>query len=154
MRFIAVLFLLLPLIEIATFIVVGQAIGLWATLLGVVMTGLVGALVLRWQGFALLGQMRATMARGELPGRTIADAMMIGLGGFLLLVPGYFTDVLGILLLLPPVRSGIYGLLRSRMRVVPVTTTTYHWQSGPADPRQIDNDTIELGDDAYRPRQD
>ncbi len=113
----------LPLIEIALFIVIGQAIGVIPTLLGVLLTGLIGALVLRWQGVATLREMQFRMQRGEMPARQMGDAMLIGLGGLLLLLPGYFTDLVGILLLLPPTRELIYRLLARNFRVVDVTAT-------------------------------
>jgi UPF0716 protein FxsA len=115
--------LALPLIEIALFILIGQTIGLLPTLLGIVLTGLIGALVLRWQGVAVLREMQTRMQQGEMPARQMGDAMLIGLGGLLLLLPGYFTDLVGLLLLLPPTRELIYRLLARNLKVVDVTTT-------------------------------
>lgn len=122
-RIVLLSFLLLPLIEIALFVVVGQAIGLWPTLLGVVLTGLIGALVLRWQGIAALREMQVRLQRGEIPARQMGDTMLIGLGGLLLLLPGYFTDLVGLLLLLPLTRTLIYRLLARNLKVVEVTTS-------------------------------
>lgn len=138
--------LALPLIEIALFIVIGQAIGLVPTLLGIVLTGVIGALVLRWQGVATLREMQFRMQRGEMPARQMGDAMLIGLGGLLLLLPGYFTDLVGLLLLLPWTRELIYRLLARNFRVVEVTSTSYrrtdeqgmidldrgNWRDGPS----------------------
>jgi UPF0716 protein FxsA len=138
--------LALPLIEIALFIVVGQAIGLVPTLLGVLLTGLIGALVLRWQGVAALREMQFRMQRGEMPARQMGDAMLIGLGGVLLLLPGYFTDLVGLLLLLPVTRELIYRLLARNLRVVEVTSAGHrrtdepglidldkgNWRDGPS----------------------
>lgn len=148
-RLIFLAFLATPLIEIALFIIIGQAIGLWPTLLGVVLSTLVGMAVIRWQGVALLSQFRETMGRGRLPARSIADAMLVCLAGLLLLIPGYFTGFIGILLLIPPVRGLIYGALTSRMTVV----TTGFTQSGTAGPSPIESQgTIDLDADDYRPR--
>ena len=129
--------LALPLIEIALFIVIGQAIGLLPTLLGIVLTGIIGAAVLRWQGVAALREMQIRMQRGEMPARQMGDAMLIGLGGLLLLLPGYFTDLLGILLLLPWTRELIYRLLARNLRVVEVSSTGYRRADKPG---QIDLD--------------
>ena len=134
-RMVLLTFLLLPLIEIGLFVVIGQAIGLWPTLLGVVLTGLIGALVLRWQGTSALREMQVRLQRGELPARAMGDTMLIGLGGFLLLLPGYFTDVAGLLLLLPFTRELIYRLLARNLKVVDVTAN-YR--------RRSDKDLIEL----------
>jgi len=146
------IFLALPLVEIAAFILIGQAIGVVPTLLGVVLTGLLGMLVLRYQGAASLRDLRGAMARGELPGRAIADAMMIGLAGLLLLLPGYVTDALALLLLLPPVRGAIYGFLGARMVVVS-SNRPYGGPHTPADPERLHRpDVIDLDDEDYRQR--
>ena len=115
--------LALPLIEIALFIIIGQAIGVLPTLLGIVLTGLIGAIVLRWQGFATLREMQFRLQRGEMPARQMGDAMLIGLAGLLLLLPGYFTDLVGLLLLVPWTRELIYRLLARNLKVVEVTTS-------------------------------
>ena len=115
--------LALPLIEIALFILIGQAIGLLPTLFGIVLTGIIGAMVLRWQGVAAVRELQARMQRGEMPARQMGDTMLIGLGGLLLLLPGYFTDLVGLLLLLPWTRELIYRLLARNMKVVEVSTS-------------------------------
>lgn len=129
-RVLFLLFLIVPLIEIALFVLIGQAIGVVPTLLGVLLTAIAGAALIRWQGISLLRDMQATLSRGELPARQLGDAMLIGLGGLLLLLPGYFSDVIGILLLLPPVRSLIYRLLATRFRVVPAGGEPYRPEPG------------------------
>ncbi len=133
--------LALPLIEIALFIVIGQAIGLLPTLLGIVLTGLIGALVLRWQGLATLREMQIRLQRGEMPARQMGDAMLIGFAGLLLLLPGYFTDLIGLLLLVPWTRELIYRLLARNLKVVEVTTS-YR--------RAGDPELIDLDDGDYR----
>lgn len=148
-RLLFLFFLLVPLIEIAFFVVIGNAIGLWPTLAGVVLTALIGSLVIRMQGLSLLNEMRSTVGRGQLPARALADAMMIGFAGLLLLLPGYFSDLVGILLLIPPVRSAIYAFLKSRVAVVTATTT----RAGPGfTQRRVDDGTIDLDSDEWRPR--
>jgi UPF0716 protein FxsA len=133
--------LALPLIEIALFIVIGQAIGLLPTLSGIVLTGVIGALVLRWQGVAVLREMQVRLQRGEMPARQMGDAMLIGLAGLLLLLPGYFTDLIGLVLLVPWTRELIYRLLARNLRVVEVTTS-YR--------RAGDPELIDLDDGDYR----
>ncbi len=81
-------------------------------------TAVLGAVLLRVQGMSLLAEIRGTIGRGRLPARALADAMLVGIAGVLLLTPGYFTDLLGILLLIPPVRSLSYGYLRQRFTIV------------------------------------
>ncbi|HEY4199411.1 MAG TPA: FxsA family protein [Devosiaceae bacterium] len=128
-----------PLIEIATFIKVGQLIGLWPTLLAVIASALLGSYVLKTQGLALAGQIRAAMDRGDMPARAVFDAMLVFAAGVLLLVPGFVTDVFGLLLLIPPVRQALYAGLTRNMTVVST--------AGPSPTRPR---TIELDDDSYR----
>ncbi len=145
-RLLFLLFALVPLVEIAFFVVIGGAIGLWPTLLGVLLTALLGAWLVRTQGLSLVNEIRQTMSAGRLPARAMADTMMVGLAGLLLLTPGYFTDLLGILLLIPPVRTLIYRAAASRMSRYAVTVPR-------ADPRRPPDDgTIDLDSDAWRPR--
>jgi UPF0716 protein FxsA len=144
-RLLFAVFMIVPLIEIALFVIIGNAIGLWPTLLGVLVTAIVGSLVLKWQGQALFSEIRTTMARGALPARALAEAMMVGIAGVLLLTPGYFTDLLGILLLTPPIRSAIYLFLKSRIAVVAPTPAGY-------DPRRADPGTIDLDESGWRRR--
>lgn len=140
-RLLFAVFMIVPLIEIAFFVVIGNAIGLWPTLLGVLVTAVAGSLVLRVQGMALLAEIRETMARGALPGRALGDAMLVGIAGVLLLTPGYFTDILGILLLIPPIRSLIYAWLKTRIGVVtPVGGRYPGAQRPPSGPGTIDLD--------------
>lgn len=117
-RILFAVFLVVPLIEIALFALLGQTIGALPTLLGVLVTAIAGSLLIRWQGTAVLRELQATMNRGELPARQVADAMLIGLGGLLLLLPGYFSDLLGLFLFIPPVRGLIYAFLARRLKVV------------------------------------
>lgn len=147
-RTIFLVFLLVPLVEIAFFVLIGQAVGLLPTLAGVLVTALIGALVLRVQGLALITEIRSTMGQGQLPGRAIAEAMMVGVAGLLLLLPGYFSDLIGILLLIPPLRLMLYTFLRSRMVVVATT------QGNPARPdgRLGGDGTVDLDPDDWRTR--
>jgi UPF0716 protein FxsA len=124
-RLILFFVLALPIIEIALFIVIGQAIGLVPTLLGIFVTGAIGALVLRWQGTGVLRQMQLRFSRGEMPAKQMGDAVLIGLAGVLLLLPGYFTDLIGLVLLLPWTRALIGRILARNLKVVEVSSTEY-----------------------------
>ena len=150
-RLIFLEFLALPLIEIALFIVVGQAIGLGPTLLLVLASAVAGVLIIRWHGMALLRTIQATMGRGLLPGQTLADTMMIWLGGALLIIPGFFADFIGLVLLIGPVRRLVYGLLQSRMRPMDAGSAGNTWQQSDPTPLK-DQRTIDLDDEDFRPR--
>lgn len=143
-RAVFLLFLAIPLLEIALFIVIGQAIGVWPTLLVVILGAIVGTMIIRHQGLKLVGEIRNTMGRGALPGLKLADAMLISIAGMLLAVPGFFTDIVGLALLVPPVRTAIYGFLKRRMRIIGEAAGTGAATSGPK--------VIELDDEHFRPR--
>src|SRR5690606_25086139 len=124
-RFFVLGLIILPIIEIAIFIKVGQTIGLLPTLALIIGAALLGGLLLRQPGLSVLAQLRTNVNSGRMPGRTIADAMMIGVASLFLVLPGFLSDVVALLLLLPPVRGWIYAQLASRVKVVDTTTTTY-----------------------------
>lgn len=133
------LFLIVPLIEIALFIQVGGVIGLWWTLLIVVLTAVAGTLLVRSQGRHVIGQVRDSFDQLADPTEPLAHGAMVLFSGALLLTPGFFTDAVGFALLIPPVRHAVFRYVRSRVRVQGVTYGT-----GPAaqrpDPR---GDTID-----------
>ncbi|MEO1749783.1 MAG: FxsA family protein [Pseudomonadota bacterium] len=110
-------FLAVPLIEIALFIQVGGAIGLWPTLAIVVLTAIMGTWLVRSQGAMALGQLRGSFSNLEDPTEPLAHGAMILISGALLLTPGFFTDAVGFALLMPPVRSAVFSYLRKRIHV-------------------------------------
>ncbi len=99
----------LPLLEIAIFIEVGEAIGVTATLAAVVLGTIIGVTVVRAQGVGVFNRLRRQVDAGEPPEREVFDAFCLLLAGFFVLIPGFFTDTLGVLLLLPPVRGYLMG---------------------------------------------
>ncbi len=145
-RLIGLAVLLLPLIEIALFVLIGGAIGVWLTLLGVVLSALAGIILLRVLGLSLVGEIRASAVAGRLPARAMADTMMLAIAAILLILPGYFTDLVAVLLILPPVRTLLYALVAQRVtsHAVTVATTTR---------RSRQPSTIDLDEDDWRPRQ-
>lgn len=98
------LFLLIPIIEIYLLIEVGSAIGAFPTIFLVVFTAVVGAALLRWQGFTTFQRVREAMARGEVPAIEMMEGVVLLICGALLLTPGFFTDAVGFLCLIPAVR--------------------------------------------------
>lgn len=109
------LLLLWPLLEIGLFVVVGGAIGLWPTLAVVLGTGVLGVALIRWQGMGVLRDLQKNGAVD--PISPIAHGALILLGGFLLILPGFFTDVLGLMLMIPLVRRGLIAALGPRIQV-------------------------------------
>lgn len=111
------LFIGLPLIEIGLFVTVGGAIGLWPTLAIVLGTGVLGSWVIRNQGQQAMAGMRGPKGVMADPMGAMAHGGLSLFAGILLILPGFFTDTLGLLLLLPPVRAGIIALLASKVKV-------------------------------------
>lgn len=113
------LFLLLvavPIIEIGLFIQVGGFIGLWPTLGIVVLTALVGTIMMRAQGVSTLQKLQSNIETGQNPTDPIANGAFILIAGLLLLTPGFFTDSIGLALLIPPVRQRIIKSVASRIK--------------------------------------
>lgn len=97
--------LALPLIEIAGFVLIGPYLGVGGTLAEIILTGMLGMAIIRRQGFETLVRLRAAATAGETPLPVAADGGAQVLAGVLLTVPGFFTDAIGLLLLIPPVRA-------------------------------------------------
>ena len=110
-------FLATPVIEIAIFIQVGGLIGLWPTLALVLLTAVIGTLLVRSQGAQTLMELRRSLAELSDPSEPLAHGAMILFAGALLLTPGFFTDILGFTLLIPPVRLAVFHWLRARVRI-------------------------------------
>ncbi|SOC06655.1 FxsA family protein [Rhodobacter maris] len=106
-----------PLIEIGLFVEIGSVLGLWGTLGEVVLTMVLGLAVLRSQGERAQANLRATMQGIGTPGVPLAHEALILFAGVLLMLPGFLTDALGLLLLLPPVRSLAIARLKTRVVV-------------------------------------
>ncbi len=99
-----ILFLVIPILEIAAFIQIGSLIGLWPTLAGILLTAIAGAWLVRMQGLQTLNEAQQAGARGELPVGPLFHGVFILIAGLLLLTPGFVTDTLGFALLVPPLR--------------------------------------------------
>lgn len=149
-RLFAFSFLLLPLVEIALFVVVGRAIGLFPTLALVILAAIAGGLLLRHQGMGVISRLRNNVSAGTIPGRTMFDAMLIGVAAVFLVLPGFLSDVVALALLVPAVRGWIFSSLAGRVRVVE-TTTSYRSYSGPTHHGDADEiKSIELDNDDWR----
>lgn len=113
-----VAFILVPLIEIALFINVGGAIGLWPTLAIVVITAVIGSNLVRSQGAREMSRLKQSFNDLNDPTEPLANGAMILFAGALLLTPGFFTDAVGFALLVPPVRAAAFRGVRQRVNVV------------------------------------
>ncbi|HFG1893157.1 TPA: FxsA family protein [Vibrio cholerae] len=111
------LFIAVPVIEIALFIQVGGVLGVWLTIALVLLTAIVGASLVRSQGLQTLLTVQQRLAQGQLPAQQILEGVMLAVAGVLLLTPGFFTDILGMLVLLPAPRAYLAKQLMSRVVV-------------------------------------
>ncbi len=101
---ILLIFIGLPLAEISLFIEVGGEIGAGSTILLTIATAVAGVTLARLQGFAVMARMQESMAQGQPPVAELVHGFFLFLAGVFLFIPGFLTDTLGVLLLLPPVR--------------------------------------------------
>ena len=117
-----VLLLSVPLMEIFVLIEVGRSIGSSTTVALVVLTAVIGAWLLRWQGLHTLARVQAAVNRRELPATELIEGLILIVTGVLLLTPGFLTDAIGFACLLPVVRRGFAMRLASRFIVQQVRT--------------------------------
>ena len=135
----ALLFVALPLVELYVLIQVGSAIGAITTVALVVFSAVLGTLLVRHQGLQTLRQARRSIDRGEPPALPILEGGLLVVGGFLLLIPGFLTDVLGLVLLIAPRRRAM--ILRFVARsAAPVPPATDDRPQAPKAPRTIEGE--------------
>lgn len=109
-----ILFIAVPIVELFILIQVGQAIGVFPTIGLLILDSVLGSMLMRSQGRAAWRRFNAAVAEGRPPAKETIDGALIILGGALLLTPGFFSDIFGILFLLPPTRALIRRLLVKR----------------------------------------
>ena len=112
----ALIFVVVPLLELALLIQIGQVVGFLPTMILVVITGIMGAWLARLEGLKTLWKLRDDLALGQLPGQAIVDGMSILVGATLLLTPGVITDFVGFILLLPPTRYAMQRLVKNHFK--------------------------------------
>lgn len=108
-----IVLIVIPLVEIALFVLVGDAIGLWPTLAATVLTAILGAALIRGRGLAALRHLQPGAAPEAIPLASLLDGAVVVVAGLLLIIPGFLTDLVGLVLLVRPVRhlfgARIYG---------------------------------------------
>jgi UPF0716 protein FxsA len=128
-------FIGIPLIEVAIFIQVGSRIGALWTVGLCLLTAVIGSTMIRHQGLGVLNRAREQMARDEPPVKEVFEGFCLLVAGALLLTPGFLTDALGGLLLLPPVRQALYGRVAQHIEVRARTRAGAAPGRGPRGPR-------------------
>jgi UPF0716 protein FxsA len=114
------LFIVVPIAELAVIIQVGSLIGVWWTVALLLADSVLGSMLMRSQGRAAWRRFNAAVAEGRAPAREVLDGVLVIFGGALLLTPGFITDVFGLLFLFPPTRVLVRRLLirRAALRVM------------------------------------
>lgn len=111
----ALLFVVVPVVELMLLIRLGQVVGLMPTLGLVMLTGFTGAWLARAEGVRVFFQFQRELASGRLPGQAMLDGISVLVGGAFLLTPGVLTDVVGFSLLFPPTRRWVQRRMRKRL---------------------------------------
>ena len=131
--YLILLFTIVPVVELALLIKIGQHIGVSYTLAIVILTGVVGAYLARSQGFRTLRRIQEDINQGLMPAEKIFDGVMILCGGILLLTPGFVTDLIGFMALVPFTRHLIKLWLKRKIkdmiaqgRVITITPSGPH----------------------------
>jgi UPF0716 protein FxsA len=125
------IFVTVPIVEIALFIQVGGWIGLWPTLAIVVLTAVAGTMLVRVQGLQTLARLQNSLAEGGDPVNPIAHGALILVAGVLLLTPGFFTDSVGLALLIPAIRARLIRWGAARITVQAAGFARAQGRAGP-----------------------
>lgn len=137
-------FVAVPIVEIALFIQVGGLIGLWPTLAIIVLTAFAGTALMRVQGLQTLRELGAALERGGNPVGHIAHGALILIAGVLLLTPGFFTDTLGLVLLVPAIRARLIRWAGKRVIVETATAARPRQRaSGGSEPIEVDYEVLD-----------
>ena len=151
MRSLVPLFVLaLPFLEIAGFIIVGSKIGVLATLGLIILSIFVGVFLLRFQGLGLIQKIREETAAGRTPKRELVHGVMLVFAAFLLIIPGFITDIIGLLLFIPAVRDFGWRCISDRVVVV----DSGQHRRGRADTSRVKDRVIELDPEDYSSKSD
>ncbi|NTU24742.1 membrane protein FxsA [Bacillus tequilensis] len=116
MRFLFLLFIVFPAIEIGIFLFSGKLIGILPTVLFMILTGIIGAAAAKKQGTEVYYKVQRDLQYGKMPGEAIADGLCIFIGGLLLMLPGFLSDLAGACLLIPITRRWCKPILFKWLR--------------------------------------
>lgn len=119
LRWLIALFVLVPLLEIYLLVEIGEVIGAFRTVILVVATALLGATLVRAQGLVTLARLQTELQRGEVPAVAMLEGVTLLVAGALLLTPGFFTDAVGFLILVPSLRTRLIHWLLARLMARP-----------------------------------
>lgn len=126
-------FVVLPIVELAVIIKVGAAIGVLNTIGLLLLMGAAGSWLVKHEGLGVLRRVQLAMNEGRVPAAELVDGFLILLGGALMIAPGFLTDVVGLSLMLPPVRVVVRRVFRSRIEAR-IEDQRGGGRRGPSDP--------------------
>ena len=129
-----IIFVLIPVVELSVLIRVGEVLGSWNTVALVILTAVVGVSLVRSQGLSTLMSVQKKLAAGEAPGQEIVEGMMLAMAGILLLIPGFVTDLIGLILLTPITRAPLARYFYQRMQLKVVAGTQFRAGANPFEP--------------------
>jgi UPF0716 protein FxsA len=144
------LFIVVPIAELAVVIQVGQEIGVWWTVALLVADSILGSVLMRAQGRTAWRRFNEAIAAGKVPAREVLDGSLVIFGGLLLLTPGFITDFLGLLLLIPPTRALVRATLARRLTHRMVASMTAP-RAQPQRDDVVDGTAIDLDNDRLTP---
>lgn len=149
---IPVVLLIVPAIEIAVFIKVGQYIGAWKVVALIFLSAILGAVLLRYQSIGVIRRIDRDIRQGRTPDSSLFDGFLIVVGAILMIVPGFVSDLVGLLLMIPFVRMLVRRFLASRIKVF----TSGNHRSG-SRRRRREEDVVDLSPEDFErqtPRHD
>jgi UPF0716 protein FxsA len=140
------LFTIVPLVELSILIWIGGQTEWWVPILMVIGTGVAGSALARWQGWQVLQRIRADAAAGRMPADALIDAFLILIAGVLLVTPGVISDLLGVVLLIPPARAvvkrAVTAWIKRNIEVRVGHATSGFWSQTGANPASKQRDEI------------
>ena len=116
-RILLAIFIIVPIIEIYLFMRIGEMIGIGATLGMIILTAFIGITMLKWQGLSTLQRAQENLQENKIPATELVEGIILLLCGALLLTPGFFTDTVGFLMLVPPIRQGVAKALVEKGKI-------------------------------------
>ena len=149
--FLFLLFIVVPIAELAVLIQVGEHIGVWWTVAILIADSILGATLMRSQGRAAWRRFNVTLQSGRPPAREVLDGVLVIFGGALLLTPGFITDIFGIAFLLPPTRAVLRRMLVRRFADRMIASATRGRPSPRSGPADVEGRAADLDTDRLEP---
>lgn len=132
-----------PILEIATFIYVGQSIGVWKTIGLVLLSAVIGVAILRYQGLGVVRRINKDLKKANRIEQNLVNGFMIAIASILLIIPGFITDVIGLMLIVPPIRHFLWKAFGPKLTITSYTAEFHQRRDRP-------DDFVDLSPEDYR----